>query len=95
MMMGAQPFVDFQVEDVSSGGCGTHMAIRSAHDLCACMRRAQVQVFVVDGDRGLVRVSGGCRRVSAHTSTLEHQHGLRGLSHSFLLVGLLPWGHKG
>ena len=79
----------------SGGGPLIHTVFRCAHGLGGLIRRALVQVFVVDGDRGLVRVSGGCRRASAHTSTLEHQHGLRGLSHSFLLVGLLPWGHKG
>ena len=78
----------------SGGGPLIHTVFRCAHGLCEFIRRALVQVCVVDGDRDLMRISGGCRRVCERTSTLEHQHGLRGLSHSFLLVGLLPWGHK-
>ena len=42
---------------MSSGGCGTHMAISPAHELCACMRRAQVSAVDSDGEAEKSRVS--------------------------------------
>ena len=79
---------------MSSGGCGTHIAIRSYYELYACMRRALVQVVVVSGDRDVERVSGGYRRARVRASTLGHQHELRGLNHGLLLFRLLPSHHR-
>lgn len=75
---------------MSSGGCRTHIAIRSSYELYAYMRRALVQVVVVSGDCDVERVFGGYRRVCVCASTLGHQHELRGLNHDLLLFRLLP-----
>ena len=55
--------------NVRGGGSGTHMAIRSAHELRTCMRRAREIAGMSDGEGESVaspgHVSGGKR----HTST--------------------------
>ena len=79
---------------MSSGGCGTHMAIRSAHDLCACMRRAQVSAVVSDGEAEKSRVSTRVLGDESRASTSVRYRWLLRLGGGFLLLGMLPWDLK-